>query len=311
MMDFINLIADFFNSLELVYKVLIIAGACLLVAFVVVLCCVVGHKRKKKEKRAIEEKREKNKKALDEFTSTPHSQEHEELSVRFNGAKEEEVTSEPKLDEESNVERVECEEEKEQAEEEQVDKIERSDDVDAEFCEEIETTTIEPITYDDNIGSDSVEIDGFESESDDVFAFVKNKENKAPVGFTQKIAEAESNVKANYCDIINYALSYKKIKMRKNVNSEKAYAGSNVLFMLKIHGKSLRVYYALRFADYENTTIPVSDESGKKSYDKTPVMLKITGPLSVKRAKILIDDVAKRYALEKGKEKTVITAEEI
>ena len=62
-MDFISLIADFFNSLELVYKVLIIAGACLLVAFVVVLCCVVGHKRKKKEKRAIEEKREKNKKA--------------------------------------------------------------------------------------------------------------------------------------------------------------------------------------------------------------------------------------------------------
>lgn len=310
MMDFINLIADFFNSLDVIYKVLILVGAGLLVALVVALCCIAGYKRKKKKKRAIEEKREKNKQALDEFTSTPHSDEHEELSRRFNGTKEEEVTSEPKLDE-TDEKGVEEESEHEQVLDEQIDKIERSENIDAEFCEEVETTTVEPITYDDDIEIESGVIDGFGSESDDVFAFVKNKENKASVGFAQKIAEAESEVKANYCDIVNYALSYKKIKMRKNVSSEKAYAGSNVLFMLKIHGKSLRVYYALRFADYENTTMPVSDVSDKKSYDKTPVMLKITGPLSVKRAKILIDDVAKRYALEKGKEKTVITAEEI
>ncbi|MBE5732033.1 MAG: hypothetical protein E7353_03260 [Clostridiales bacterium] len=299
MMEFFNLIADFFNSLKLEYKVLIIAGASALVAFVVILCCVLGYKKHKKKKRAIKEKHEKNKQALDDFMSTP-SDGHEELLKRFNGDKES-VTSEPKIDEDAFEARgAEQEGTAQEIADEHV--IERSEDIDVEFCEDIESADIR---IDNDDLSENIE------QKKDVFAFVKDKENKIPVGFEVKLREAENDVKANYCDIVNHAMSYKKLKLRKSANSEKGYCGSNLLFMFKIHGKSLRVYYALRFADYEHTTMPVSNESGKKSYDKTPVMLKITGPLSVKRAKMLIDDVAKRFAMEKGKEKTVITAEEI
>jgi hypothetical protein len=81
--------------------------------------------------------------------------------------------------------------------------------------------------------------------------------------------------------------------------------------MLKLHGKTLRAFYALRFADYEDTTMPVTDESEKKSYEKTPVMLKVTSALALRRAKTLIDDVMKRFACEKGKEKTVVTVQDL
>jgi hypothetical protein len=287
MMEFFNLIADFFNSLELVYKVLIIAGASVLVAFIVILCCVLGHKKHKKKKREIREKQEKNKQALDDFMSTP-SDGNEELSRRFNGL--EQITSEPRIDE-NEIEEIANERVEQKVEEENV--IERSEDIDAEFCEDIESVDVS-VDYDAQLKNSS-------DKQNDVFAFVKDKENKAPVGFEAKLLEAESVVKDNYCDIVNYALSYKKLKLRKSANSEKGFCGSNLLFMFKIHGKSLRVYYALRFADYEHTTIPVTDESEKKSYEKTPVMLKITGPLSVKRAKILIDDVARRFGCQKEK----------
>ena len=131
------------------------------------------------------------------------------------------------------------------------------------------------------------------------------------LGFRQKIIDSENDIKARYCDIVNFAMSYKKIKVRSSESGEKFYYGSNLLFMLKLHGKTLRAYYALRFADYENTTMPVSDESAKKSYEKTPVMLKVTSALALRRAKSLVSDVMTRYACEKGKEKTVVTVQEL
>ena len=116
MMEFFNLIADFFNSLELVYKVLIIAGASVLVAFIVILCCVLGHKKHKKKKREIREKQEKNKQALDDFMSTP-SDGNEELLRRFNGL--EQITSEPRIDE-NEIEEIANERVEQKVEEENV-----------------------------------------------------------------------------------------------------------------------------------------------------------------------------------------------
>ncbi len=305
MMGIFTLIADFFSSLRTDYLIFLVVGTAVVLSCLALLIGTIVHKKKKRKRQALKERSEKNKRALDEFLSSSGEgvgssslalNEEDEIVSNVTAEPRLEIEEEIKSDEQKTDEIVSCYDE---------EKIERSEDIEQEFHEEIERTEVcevyEPVDVDE-VESADVQALG------DVFAFVKDKQNKSPTGFAVKILEADDSVKSNYDDIISYALSYKKIKMKRSINSEKAYLEGNLLFMLKIHGKSLRVYYALQISDYDNTTMPVSDESDKKSYEKTPVMLKITSPLSVKRAKALIDDVAKRFGAEKKKKKTVETA---
>lgn len=323
-MELFYLIADFFNSMSPILRGITIVGIALVIVSIVVVCIVAGCRKKRRRARLEQQRDEWKKRALDEFISTRKEGE-KELSERYNGERiTDGVTAEPVLAEKTESENADVnagravEEVKADANTEEHNIPSEPINIretDYENVDEIGITKVDENAFVSESYDVSDEIDGeisFDTEAErDIFAFVKDKEKKQPTGFAIKLAESESEVKANYCDIVNYVLSYKKIKMKKSANSEKAYFGSNLLFTLKIHGKSLRVYYALRFADYEHTTMPVSYEGDKKSYEKTPVMLKITGPLSVKRAKMLVDDVAKRFGCEKGKEKTVISIEAV
>lgn len=320
-MEIFNLITDFFNSLDPIIRVLIFVGTGVIAVLIAVVCIVASLRRKRRKKQEQIQNHERKKRALADFMSTQKEGE-KELSSLFNGkeSSEVEVTGEPVLKDESSAYSPMTDARAKEANKsgEEQDVIEKERMPFMEFCEDIERAKIpdldyEPVDETDVAGETDTDLLDTHLVHDDenVFAFVLNKEKKPPAGFALKLTEAENEVKANYCNLVNYALAYKKLKMKKSANSEKAYFGSNLLFMIKINGKSLRIYFALRFADYEKTTVPVSDESDKKSYEKTPVMLKITSPLSVKRAKMLIDDVAKRFGCEKGKEVTVLTAEAI
>lgn len=65
-----------------------------------------------------------------------------------------------------------------------------------------------------------------------------------------------------------------------------------------IAGKGLKIHYALDPADYEESTIPVKDYSHVKLYEEIPAQLKVRSDLSVKRAKMLIDDICLAEGLE-------------
>ena len=132
------------------------------------------------------------------------------------------------------------------------------------------------------------------------FSFVEQKEEIVSASLEGKIALAEEDVIENYCTLVNYALSYKNVKRRLSWSADKYYYKGKVLFAIKINGKTLNTYYALNIADYENTKMPVKDVSGKKSYELTPLSLKIKSGLSIKRAFALIDDVMKANGIEKG-----------
>ena len=59
-------------------------------------------------------------------------------------------------------------------------------------------------------------------------------------------------------------------------------------------GKSgLKVYFKLDPANYKNLTIPFTDASDKKKYEKTPFLFIVKSDLAVRRAKALMDDIKK------------------
>lgn len=300
-------IIDFFNSLTILHKVFFIACLTLLLLLLILICFLFYRARKRKKEKKVEQNEKLS------VIIQPIAEETQPITEGTQAITEETpvvthgyetldgVTSEPVFPQADKWDKGQKEHESEsEIGYEQKKEYERKseiDDFEPSFCDSDSQIDYDESAYDAQNNNGDV-VKGV----DDVFAFAKNRQREF-VSFFSKLERAEKRVKENYYEITKHALSYDKIKLRKSANSEKGYVGSNLLFTLKIHGKSLRIYYALNMSDYVGTTIPLSDESGKKSYNKTPVMLKITGALSVKRAKILIDDVAKRFNCEKKKEK--------
>ena len=68
---------------------------------------------------------------------------------------------------------------------------------------------------------------------------------------------------------------------------------------IAISGKHLRVNFALDPNDYANSTIPVTANKSSKFSD-IPTTLKVRSDLSLKRAKMLVDDVMAKKGIEKG-----------
>ena len=67
-----------------------------------------------------------------------------------------------------------------------------------------------------------------------------------------------------------------------------------------VAGKYLKLYLALNPEDYKDTTYPYEDASRMGAHEKTPFVFKIKSGLSIRRAKVLIADAAKKDELVQG-----------
>ena len=67
-----------------------------------------------------------------------------------------------------------------------------------------------------------------------------------------------------------------------------------------VAGKFLKLYLALNPEDYNDTTYPFEDASRMGAHKNTPFVFKIKSGLSIRRAKVLIADAAKKDGLEQG-----------
>ena len=67
-----------------------------------------------------------------------------------------------------------------------------------------------------------------------------------------------------------------------------------------VAGKFLKLYLALNPEDYKDTTYPFEDASKLGTKKDTPFVFKIKSGLSIRRAKVLIADAAKKDNLEQG-----------
>ena len=130
------------------------------------------------------------------------------------------------------------------------------------------------------------------------------EEQEAPTGFAalaniqrqsfeEKFEQADEDIKDAYRQIKEAALGYGLRSRISNFGDTFKLAGAHkgIYLKLNIVGKTLRVYYRLNPSDYEGTTLPFEDVSGKKMYAETPLLVRVRSGLSLRRALKLVDDM--------------------
>lgn len=107
--------------------------------------------------------------------------------------------------------------------------------------------------------------------------------------FVARIIQNEG-AKKYYDEIKNYALSF-GLKSRASWKADSFYLGRTTYLVTKVRGKTLTLYYALDPKAYEDRIYHHVDVSGKKTYEKTPMMVRVRSDLGLRKAKKLIEEM--------------------
>ena len=129
---------------------------------------------------------------------------------------------------------------------------------------------------------------------DDHFANL-NKRRRAK--FETRIKGADQELRDKYYELRDYIRSY-DVKDRVSIPGITFSLHRDRYVFITISGKKLKVYYALNPNDYVDTTIPVIANNSKK-FEDLPTEFKVKSDLSLKRAKMLVDDVMKAKGINK------------
>ena len=128
---------------------------------------------------------------------------------------------------------------------------------------------------------------------------VEEKKPIIRIPFTERMKNADDEMKANYNELKNEILSY-------GVNSRVSNSGDTfrlhrkTYIKITIAGLSLKLYFALNPEDYKDTSLPVQDAGHKGIYADIPLVFKVKSGLSMRRCKQLIQDVFDKNGLEQG-----------
>lgn len=117
--------------------------------------------------------------------------------------------------------------------------------------------------------------------------------------FVEKLTKAPNEVKEKYDEIKSYLLSY-GVKSRISAACDSYRYKKDLFAKITIQGKTLKLFIAIDPKAFADTKIPVIDASNKKSYANVPTLLKVKSPLSVKRAKKIIDRLMEEKGLTQG-----------
>ena len=119
----------------------------------------------------------------------------------------------------------------------------------------------------------------------------KNQENK--------LRMAPDSIKEFYSSIRNALSSYANVRERMMVACDGYKLGKEYLAKITVSGKTMKLFLALNPSDFDQSKFRHTDVSDKKTYASTPFMVKIASKLAVKRALLLIEELAKKYELAK------------
>ena len=106
--------------------------------------------------------------------------------------------------------------------------------------------------------------------------------------FEARLRSSNRDVKTRYTKLVNEALNYKKINVRRSFRRERIYCGRKTLAVLLFRGKTLCIAFALDPAEYADTKYRGEDMSAKKSFASTPMLLRLTSQRRLNYAKELL-----------------------
>lgn len=121
----------------------------------------------------------------------------------------------------------------------------------------------------------------------------EEKKPRFAIGYDRSfIARIIQNEKAKrfYGEIKNYCLSF-GMKSRLSWRAETFYYGRKSYLCVKVHGKTLCLYFALDPANYDESIYHHKDLSDKCAYRKTPMLLRVRSELWLRKAKLLIAEM--------------------
>ena len=118
--------------------------------------------------------------------------------------------------------------------------------------------------------------------------------------FLAKLSQSSDEVKADYNELKNYVLGYKKANSRISWHFDSINVGKNQALKFSIRGKTLCLYYAL---DSEKLDPKYKVEKAEaKKYEAVPTLYRIKNERRFNYAKELIDLLMSSLNVEKGKE---------
>ncbi len=135
---------------------------------------------------------------------------------------------------------------------------------------------------------------------DDMDKLKKDKVRIIRRPFAEKMIKSPLEVQDKYDELKSYILAYDGIKSRVSIAGDSFRFHGELLIKITIEGKTIKMYFALKPTNYKDSTIPVSDASDKLIYKEVPLLFKVRSDLSVKRAKMLIDDVLTSKGMSQG-----------
>ncbi|MBR2372297.1 MAG: hypothetical protein IKA90_05470, partial [Clostridia bacterium] len=167
----------------------------------------------------------------------------------------------------------------------------------AENSEECQDLT-EPVEDCQDLSNDDEQKEDNQEEiADETVAVVANRFGSFGEGktFEQKLEEADDVLAGRYAQISALLGRIKKVRVIRGKKRESYSKGRNAVAKLVIRGKTLNVYLGLDPNDYVGTKYRFVDKTDSKTYQKTPMQLKLTSDRQTKWAKELIADLVAKY----------------
>ena len=128
--------------------------------------------------------------------------------------------------------------------------------------------------------------------------------------FESKLRQAPDELKGYYAELVNHALSYKKVKNKISWPHATISRTRDKIAIIVVRGKALYVYLAMD-PEVAKQTIKgtIQDVSSKKRYQSVPTLFKVKSPLSLRKAKVLLDALMSAKDIQPGKPSIAVDAQ--
>jgi len=199
---------------------------------------------------------------------------------------------------------------------EQTEEVEPVDENEQPVDEQTEQTEIDEQVYDANqqteqdesVNSQLENCDIPEEDADDDHDVSKNDLSVIGIKsfrgyprksqtFEEKMSLADEQTKQNFNEIAQKFESFKKAKRRDSKKFVTFSKGRTRLARITMSGKTIKCYFALDPNEFATSKYHHKDAGDKSKYEKTPFMLRVKSGRSLKYAKQLIDELAKKHNL--------------
>lgn len=120
------------------------------------------------------------------------------------------------------------------------------------------------------------------------------------LGFDAKLRFSDDDTKAQYAAIMDEIKSYSGAVIEEDFGCRRVFANKELAAKISFMGKRLGVALALDPKEYAGGKFDIEDKSDKKSFAKTPLLVRVKNADNADDVRQLLAFVAQKFSLEKN-----------